>query len=139
MAGGFQMTVQAKGLKEVEAKLGGAITQTAVAEVESGLDSIEKRMLRGGKARSYGKRNNTVGSEKSHLSRRVHTSLRDNANIREVVPSFGSGAGRRKNPEFNPRVTGRAWLDYQVRAVFKSMAPRVVNSIIKKINARWAA
>lgn len=139
MAGGFQMTVQAKGLKEVEAKLGGLITQTAIPEVETGLDTIEKRMLRGGRARSYGKKNNVVGSERAHLSRRVHTTLRDNHDLRQTTPSFGSGAGRRKNPDFNPRSSGRKWLDYQVLAVFKKMAPNVVRSVIKKINARWAA
>lgn len=137
MSGGFQMTVQVKGLKEIEKKLNGSVLYED--EVEDGLTTIEKRMLRGGKARSQGKKTNTVRSERMHLSRRIATTRRDNNNIREIVPSFGSGPGRRKNPNFNPRVSGRKWLDYQIYAVFKKTAPNVVRSIIKKINARWSA
>lgn len=136
MAGNFQMTVQVRGLKELEKKLNGSVLYED--EVEDGLDTIEKRMLRGGKARSQGKKTNTVRSERTHLSRRVASTRRGNT-IRETVPSFGRGVNRRKNPDFNPRVTGRAWLDYQVHAVFKKMAPNVVRKIIKRINARWSA
>lgn len=139
MAGGFQMTIESKQLAPLEKKLGGLITETAVPELEAGLDTLEKRMLRGGRARSYGKRNNVVGSDRAHLSRRVHTTLRNNSDPRQTSPSFGSGAGRRKNPDFNPRSSGRKWLDYQVLAVFKKISPSVVRSVIKKINARWAA
>jgi len=137
MAGGFQMTIEVKNLAEIQKKLNGSVLYED--EFEAGLDTIEKRMLRGGKARSQGKKTNTVRSERMHLSRRIATTRRDNNNIREIVPSFGRGAGRRKNPDFNPRVSGSAWRNYQVHAVFKKMAPNVVRSIIKKINARWSA
>lgn len=135
----FQMTIQAKQMASLEKKLGGLITETAIPELEGGLDTLEKRMLRGGKASAQGKKTNRVTSTRSSLTRRISSTRRQQGNIRQTVPSFGSGTGRRKNPDFNPRVSGRAWLDYQVYAVFKKISPSVVRSVIKKINARWAA
>lgn len=137
MAGGFHMTIEVKGLKELEKKLGGSVLYEDA--VEEGLDTFEKRMLRGGRAKAAGKRTNLVTSQRAHLSRRINTTLRDETNIRQMVPSFGRGAGRRRNPDFNPRSSGRKWRDYQVLAVFKKLAPSVVRKIIKKINARWEA
>ncbi|MGE0057006.1 MAG: hypothetical protein AB7P33_09845 [Dehalococcoidia bacterium] len=107
---GVAVEVQIKGLKELEAKLGGSVLYED--ETEAGLDTIEKRMLRGGKG--LGAKRNTVSSERLVLSRRVQST--DNW----------------------PRVTGRSWRDKQV-ALFKAMSPRVARSIIKKINQRWAA
>lgn len=118
------VTVQVRGLKELEKKLGGSVLYED--ETEAGLDTIMKRMLRPGKGLAG--RANTLTHERLVLSRRVMSSTAEH-----YLP------GRPITPENNPRTSGRRWRDYQVNAVFKVMAPRVVRSIIKKINQRWAA
>lgn len=107
---GVEVSVQVKGLRELEEKLGGSVLWEE--ETEAGLDTLSARFMRGGKG--LGAQRNVVSSERMLMSRRVHSTT-----------------------EW-PRITGRSWRDKQI-AIFKQMGPRVIRSIIKKINARWAA
>lgn len=107
---GIDIEVKVRGLAELEKKLGGSVLYED--ETEAGLDTIHNRFLRGGKGR--GAKANTLSSERLVLSRRVTST---------------------KNW---PRTTGSSWRNFQI-GVFKAMSPRVVRSIIKKINARFAA
>lgn len=91
-------------------------------EFEDGLGTITRRLERGG--RGLGSRVNQVRTEREgKLSRFVTTTLSDNPNP--------------KSPSFNPRTTGRSWRDKQI-SIFKGMRNRVLKSISRKIQERWA-
>jgi hypothetical protein len=105
------LQVKIKGLDELRAKLNYHLLEEP--EVATGMETIAQRFKRGG--RGLGARNNTVNFARTSLS---------NVHVRTTLN--------------HPRQTGAAWLRKQI-AIFNSMAPRVARSVIKKINARWAA
>lgn len=105
--------VRIVGLEELKRKLGGTVLKEP--ELQQGMQTIAKRFERGGKG--MGARNNTVTSSRydsaASLRYDVATTLR------------------------SPRRKGSAWVRKQT-AIFRAMSPRVIRSVIKKIQARWA-
>ena len=105
-----ERAVQVKGLNELVEK-----TQWDVLlqpEFDGALETFGKRMERQGKG--LGAKRNTITRETQPLGARAQSTLN------------------------YPRTTGVAWQRKQ-EAVMKSMAPRVLNKMVKRIEERWAA
>ena len=104
------ITIKVKGLNELTAKTDWDVLLQP--EIEPALETIGKRMERQGKG--LGAKRNSLTRETRPLGARVRSSL---------------------NP---PRTTGQSWQEKN-EAVVKSMAPRVLAKMVKRVEERWAA
>ena len=104
------ITIKVKGLNELTAKTDWDVLLQP--EIEPALETIGKRMERQGKG--LGAKRNSLTRETQPLGARVRSSL---------------------NP---PRTTGQSWQEKN-EAVVKSMAPRVLAKMVKRVEERWAA
>ena len=135
------LTVGIVGLKELERKLDGKFL--IQPEVESALDTVAQRGKRGGKGQ--GAKVNPIALRGAPLTRILTSPIRSPGNRIEAIPSFGRGAGRRKNPRFNPRSKGTSWIRKNVGAagygagILGATARNALAKAAKKIAARWAS
>lgn len=102
--------VQVKGLDELVQKTQWDVL--AQPEFDAALESFGKRMERQGKG--LGAQRNSIRRETQSLGARAESTLN------------------------YPRTRGSAWQRKQEGAL-KSMAPRVLNKMVKRIEERWAA
>ena len=105
-----QRDVQVKGLDELLRKTQWDVL--AQPEFDGALETFGKRMERQGKG--LGAKRNSIRRETQTLGARAESTLN------------------------YPRTTGVSWQGKQ-EAVIKSMAPRVLNKMVKRIEERWAA
>ena len=105
-----QRDVQVKGLDELLRKTQWDVL--AQPEFDGALETFGKRMERQGKG--LGAKRNSIRRETQPLGARAESTL------------------------IWPRTTGVSWQNKQ-EAVLKSMAPRVLNKMVRRIEERWAA
>jgi hypothetical protein len=107
------------------------------AIVAESLLKIQERVERPG--RRLGRKNNRLSSRRNALVLDVASTLRDPSVTRQRIPSFGSGRGRRPNPQFNPRSRGTAWVRKHVgggqygKGIIGAMAPAVLRKTAQRI------
>lgn len=98
--------------------------------VDQTFDSITLEMkTRHDKRKGKGVRANTMlRTRENPLLHGVRTTLRDRGDEGQSTPG---------HPDFNPRASGRAWKDQQIKR-FRGMAPRAVKKyIIQPLAAKW--
>ena len=105
-----QRDVQVKGLDELLRKTQWDVL--AQPEFDGALETFGKRMERQGKG--LGAKRNSIRRETQPLGALAESTL------------------------IWPRTTGVSWQNKQ-EAVLKSMAPRVLNKMVRRIEERWAA
>lgn len=101
--------IKIAGLARIEKNLDAEVL--VQPEIDDARDTIVTRIQRGGKG--LGAKRNTLSAATLPLSARVTTSL------------------------IYPRTTGTSW-QRKNEAIVKAMGPRVVNKMVKRIEARWA-
>ena len=115
-------------------KIDHVIKSAIVAEA---LMKVEERIKRPG--RKAGRRLNRLTSRINGLTLTVDSTVRAKGSRRQSFPTFGRGAGRRVNPDFNPRATGKAWMRKHVgsgdygKGIIGQMLPRVLRKTTARI------
>jgi hypothetical protein len=130
--------------KVIDAEVKKAIVAEALAEDGSRYTSetIPQRIKRVKKSgKRQGRLVNTVTTTTQGLNMTAVTTVRDKGNRRQSAPSFGRGAGRRPNPQFNPRTKGTSWKRSMVgggqygKGAIRTMLPRTMKAITTRIVA----
>lgn len=103
------------------------------AIVDQVFNKLGERVTRS--SRRLGRKNNRITSENRALVLDLTSTLRNPADRRQSIPSFGRGAGRRKNPDFNPRVKGTAWVKFVYSLAKGSFMRNQLRSAAAKITA----
>lgn len=115
-----------------------ATVQAAI--ISETLDRISQELdKKAANKKRLGRKNNRVTNRREALVLTSTSTLRDPSIRRQRIPSFGRGAGRRKNPDFNPRVKGTTWVKKNIgqppygKGVIGSMLPRVLRKTAERI------